>query len=285
MKKKMFIVLALLVALPMTAQESHEIPYIPLVEEGKMWIGEYCGENMNLFTRPCIQYLQGDTTINGKTYKKLYQFAPEGNFMEDMTIQNHYVTAMREEDKKVYRVTDDGEELLYNFGLKEGDKEVFTEGGELWYRHVRRVDTLTVNGRQHRMVTYNYGHNNSRDTLRRASQIEGLGNMPDMPSVHYSVHFDWPRVPKIFYSVYFKVGSWNDYHFNIYDDDFYNKYMQIDDLVWREIAYEQEGAETEKISIEPHSNAIQQLFDLQGRRLTEKPAKGVYIQNGKKVVK
>jgi hypothetical protein len=51
-----------------------------------------------------------------------------------------------------------------------------------------------------------------------------------------------------------------------------------------EILYRHEDYVTSVNSVRTSVNPASGIFDLQGRRLTQKPTKGMYIQNGKKVV-
>ena len=77
--KKVFSLLLFLAMQTVLFAQEHE--YIPFVEEGKVW---YCGYNHPGVTFhataedpsakgiDCIFTMQGDTEINGKTYKKVY---------------------------------------------------------------------------------------------------------------------------------------------------------------------------------------------------------------------
>ena len=56
------------------------------------------------------------------------------------------------------------------------------------------------------------------------------------------------------------------------------KYSELNALTYEEIIYNAVSLPAEI------PNQSVSLYDLQGRRLTQAPAKGVFIQNGKKVI-
>jgi len=97
--------------------------YYPLVQEGKMWITSYPDMSLMKETdqRYCMFY--GDTTIDGKVYKKIYTT----NSTIPIFPKNWKIGGfMREdEDKKVWQrfvsanVNEEG--LIYDFSLQIGD--------------------------------------------------------------------------------------------------------------------------------------------------------------------
>lgn len=100
---------------------AEEQEYCPMLNENFTW--SYCDimertvDGASVYDITYSQNrIQGDTTINGVTYKKMY-----GAQCSEWS----YLAAMREEGKKVYTVSDqlpDGKEyLLYDFDLEEGD--------------------------------------------------------------------------------------------------------------------------------------------------------------------
>ena len=109
MKKVFSLLLFLAVQTVLFAQGDN---YIPFVEEGKVW---YCGyshpdvtfhataEDPSAKGIDCIFTMQGDTVINGKTYKKVYCQFKEYYGDEDL----HYYCAVREEDYRVYIVEEE----------------------------------------------------------------------------------------------------------------------------------------------------------------------------------
>ena len=119
MKKLIFIMLNLLVAIgcEVKAQEA----YTPFVAEGKIWDfvvlpdalappgSEWYGKT----------YIKGDTIINAIACKKMYSYNVWHNDGTTM-----YEGALYEKDKKVYcfRPSKNKEELMYDFGLKKGDR-------------------------------------------------------------------------------------------------------------------------------------------------------------------
>jgi len=93
--------------------------YRPMVVEGYQWneIVSFYPDGYNHY-RTTIVKLKGDTTVNGKTYKKLMsttsqeeqKWVLEGLLREDVSNQ------------RVYYLHNGKEFLLYDFGMKVGDK-------------------------------------------------------------------------------------------------------------------------------------------------------------------
>lgn len=107
--------------------------YDSLVVEGAHWFVESVGPPQSGIGIPTdVLYLQGDSTLNGKVYKKMYI----GNYRDyDTPPLSTYVLQypivqsvalncfLREENKIVYKI-DTGtspEKILYNFNKQEGD--------------------------------------------------------------------------------------------------------------------------------------------------------------------
>jgi hypothetical protein len=90
--------------------------YHPFLKEGKTW--NYQEYYHNLFddeqwTKDVSYVINGTTEIDGKAYYKMYRISEEGS---------EYYCALREEDRKVWQYTsDDGDQLLYDFGMSVGD--------------------------------------------------------------------------------------------------------------------------------------------------------------------
>ena len=113
MKTKIFHLLTMICfSQSMMAQESK--PY--LVTEGKQWAVCTYGCTNEYWTN--TYRLQGDTTINGKTYKMEHE-SQEAD-LSDMRPSGRY---MREENGKVYSITDKDkrEELFFDYTMQIGD--------------------------------------------------------------------------------------------------------------------------------------------------------------------
>jgi len=120
--------------------------------------------------------LNGDTTINGKVYTKVYSLA-------DSTLTNpnsNYFAAIREEDKRIYTLIGNfPEEVLYDFNLVVGDtinyhySLVFNNTDE-FARKVTKIDSvLLFNGEYRKQYTFAPVGFNSTDDL----VVEGIGSI------------------------------------------------------------------------------------------------------------
>ena len=90
--------------------------YHPFLKEGKTWNYQEYYHNLwddEQWTKDVSYVINGTTEIDGKTYYKMYRISEEGS---------EYYCALREEDRKVWQYTsDDGDQLLYDFGMSIGD--------------------------------------------------------------------------------------------------------------------------------------------------------------------
>ena len=90
--------------------------YHSFLKEGKTWNYQEYYHNLwddEQWTKDVSYVINGTTEIDGKTYYKMYRISEEGS---------KYYCALREEDRKVWQYTsDDGDQLLYDFGMSVGD--------------------------------------------------------------------------------------------------------------------------------------------------------------------
>lgn len=90
--------------------------YHPFLKEGKTWNYQEYYHNLlddEQWTKNVSYVINGTTEIDGKSYYKMYRISEEGS---------EYYCALREEDRKVWQYTsDDGDQLLYDFGMSIGD--------------------------------------------------------------------------------------------------------------------------------------------------------------------
>ena len=231
--------------------------YEPFLKEGKTW--QYRYQNMSGKQYMQSLVVRGDTTINDLDYKKIYDVASDA-----------YQFALREDGKKVYCKFQNmnAPKLLYDFGKNEGEV-VSEEAGPLGENErlvVRVVSVDTVKSgerllRRMGLVEELWVDNEFFGPGSKETWIEGLGS---------SCYLTTPiREPGNFYNFH---SCW------IGDD-----VLGVDELFW---------ANETVTSIKDSHKAIHSrsaspdlpLYDLQGRRINIKPQKGVYIQNGKKIV-
>ena len=90
--------------------------YHPFLKEGKTWNYQEYYHNLwddEQWTKDVSYVIDGTTEIDGKTYYKMYRKSEKGS---------SYCCALREENRKVWMRTDDGDDrLLYDFGMSVGD--------------------------------------------------------------------------------------------------------------------------------------------------------------------
>ena len=109
--KKILLLLSILLPFASLAQEGED-DYRPFAQEGKIWETREGMIMENIYGNS----IDGDTLINGETWKKVYNYHgfPEFNCS--------YYAAIRDTGKKVYIMAKGSNKprLLYDFNLKEG---------------------------------------------------------------------------------------------------------------------------------------------------------------------
>ena len=212
----------------------------------------------------CIFTMSGDTEINGKTYKKVYCQFKEYYGDEEQ----HYYCAVREEGYRVYIVEEEAteEQLIYDFShwgenvtLTYNDLKYGRDGGKRRERFLPGQVEFTVCKYIGEDLDLSYG---------AGVWVVGVGAAIENPFAFESLYilYDEPRFGK---------------HISVYTCMKDGKYVYIDD--WRASHGSPITAIEDRINID-NSSKSSHLYDLQGRRLSTQPTKGVYIQNGKKVV-
>jgi hypothetical protein len=161
-----------------------------MLEEGRIWkdMSLHPGmhpEYINLYGMPCegnphTYKIDGDTVINGKSYKK---------FLKDGSPISVF---MRQEGTRIYKCEPDSyppewpnpEELAYDFGLQERDT--------IYYPHyefglvVDHVDTITVDGISRRRLTMNMGLGEDEIETLADIWVEGIGGAATSPLFYWS---------------------------------------------------------------------------------------------------
>ena len=250
---------------------AQERQYVPFVEEGKSW---YCGyyHPYDIFPPSAadpagegidhIFTIQGDTQINDKAYKKVYCQCKE-YYGDD---EFHYYCAVREEDYRVYIVKNGAteEKLIYDFS-NPGELATYPFDSREYVRNGGiRFERFLPGQLEYSITINNDGIVDFRDYYGK--WIEGVGAVSNCP---FDIKYD------------------NDV---IFDKDVWVRTVMKDG----EYVYNDEWSA--KPSFPPGPTLIDNrrridtpyknspLYDLQGRQLKSLPNKGVYIQNGKKVV-
>ena len=227
-----------------------DAPRRMLVREKKEWwyhdskAEMYLQEPYNFY-----MYADGDTLINGVSWKKIYQKRAE----------LIYEKAMREENGRVYELRPGGQErLLFDFSLKVGD--VYEPAGEPHrMMTVIAIDTVMVEGAAHRRLLLMQQVNGQTTDL--TTWTEGIGSECGIDLPAYWSDMD-PKVVN-------HTGGRNYYHLQF--------------LGCKDFGSDTDGV---KAILRPSSLTFhpQRCFDLQGRRVQGQPRSGVYIRDGRKQV-
>ena len=226
--------------------------------------------------------------VNGKTYKAM-GYSVYGYF--DYKVEPTYLFGVREEEGRVYvnleeyrdalrrtelgdadyipyPVTDDGEMILYDFNMQEGDH----------FAHVSGHEDLSIT----KVSADIYGRNTytvSNGVIFREGYGSGIGhkNLKSLPVAYLN-----PIVAK--------------------NDDFYYSNLSVYGKNGVYISYRTENEELVNVTmpnittgIQDNSSMVQEfksstVYDLQGRKMSNgqlsnsQMRKGVYIVNGKKIV-
>ena len=238
-----------------------------------LWYGgtDQTGEHVTEY----VYTWQETETVNGKSYYVVYnKFYPESGVKKIVPIHmrkdgkqllvvyNEYKQLMEAKGYDVtdfdntcrYEITSDGEMVLYNFGMQVGDKFRSVPGREDIY--VEKIgkpayDPLT---NQHELLDCFYLSNGS-------TIVADIGYAGSTVSGHNGSFFDYLNVDEgnleLLYAL--ECGS------NLYNSIFDHNTTSV----------------TPRTAMPSESARI---FNLNGQELKAIPEKGIYIQNGKKVV-
>ena len=243
---------------------------LPMIEEGRTWHvvslspteepqQGFEGENFyrDLQGRPCIGIpyeflLKGDTVMNGQIYKKLIR----------VTNGPLFYCGLRQEGNRVYRCEQEGtlEYVVFDFNLNPGDIFSIPYDDKNQMR-VERLDLITVDGVERKILTMvPYGEIVKVYDFIVDIWIEGIGclNGPNHP-------FWWTAIDS---GQFLLLDCFQNGECLIAYDDYH--------------VYLPSGINSTYYLKKNTDNSIP--YDLQGRRLTGEPGKGIYIQNGRKMV-
>ena len=259
--------------MPLAAQNT-QLEYRPFAQDEKVWETQVGWIMENSY----CNFINGDTLINGKTWKKVYNYVAFPDF------GSTYYAAIRDEGKKVYAIAKGStkQRLLYDFSLKkdfivrcgvegnafgcllEKDEKLDTLLGFPFksYLRVDKIDTINVEGQEFRRFTLTlldayqeYYRTGEESFINNVVWVEGFGS----GAGPFSPWMPLPPRESIFTSCY--VGK--TYLFGNYF--LYNADISVS---------------VNRISSETnHDNMI---IDRTGRSLNTIPEKGMYIQGRKK---
>ena len=266
--------------------------YEPLVVKGKRWNcqpGYYDMDSEQLYRYNTYFTILGDTLIDDVSWKKLYYYS---EYRDSMV----YIGGMREEDRKVFYY--EGTEspvftsvrkpvLLYDFSLQAGETMPLGTGDMSldYIANARLYETKTEvleNGRAVNVYVFDSDVWTPTDRIPTTVWFEGIGtnrlfwpeSVISLPTSNKA-----PRRTGNGWSVSNELeSSLHNYISCELNGTVLAKYSELNALTYEEIIYNAVSLPAEI------PNQSVSLFDLQGRRLTQAPAKGVFIQNGKKVI-
>ena len=250
--KKICILILITIISPFvaSASEENEESYQPFIKEGKKWVVTYkTMEGSSSYKRTYI--IKGDTIIEGKQYKRFY----EGD---------RFICALREESKKVYAIAstdkfgnpNEEEKIWYDFNVKEGD--IIDMG--LSYMQVTKTDYIVIEGMRYKRFYMYETDKNLPNANAIGVWVEGVGSYSG-PTQYCSWYYDGGV------SIMDECYE-SDQCIFTYDD--FGTTKSVDTSI--------------DVLKDYYPTSIP-IFDLQGRRLNGKPEKGIYIQNGKKIIK
>lgn len=236
-----------------------------LVTEGKQWA--VCRYSYSGGFRTETYHLQGDTIINGKTYK--IEHASRNEDLSDMKPSGRY---MREEDGRVYSITnkDQRDDFVFDYSMEIGDTLFYNPHTDYYgnvYKHpvcLRLIairDTIMPNGDGRVRKCY--------DTE------EGCLNGDDVYEFHPVFH---SFIEDIGYTVTglssSEIGTTGVGYSLLYVKQGDTMlYQQEDGVLWKD------NTNIEDIKANSPDTPY---YDLQGRPVAH-PTRGIYIKDGKKV--
>ena len=236
--------LTLLLAIPLVSFAQKD--YLPFVEDGKVWVINWSVTDLD---NNITFEASGDSVLNGVHYTVI------GNEL------------LREEGAKVY-VYDNfyqGEKVLYDFSLSVGDV-AYSDLEEEIRLHVVCVDTIEVNGISRKRIGFFTGNQleyygdklDHTDPKQWANcWVEGIGGMYGLTDTYgWYIIGSTTRMQRCYV---------NDKCIFTYDDFFTKPVSGISNPI---------GLPSGKDDI----------YNLQGCRVTSPQKNGLYIKNGKKFI-
>lgn len=282
--RKHFLTITLMLGalLPTSLYAQHA--YRPLVVDGKDWVsvylrqtdiihfedGEIVGSDRTEDYGEMHEVLEGDTVINGYTYKKVQTTTPYKSYCN---------YALREEDKKVYAYVFNPKQefLLYDFNAEVGDIVMAGMQGD----RSKKCTIMEKREVELQGETFNFYAvevTEYENSSYRSYWVEGIGSPlgiqfePDYAPIPQS-NRDEIEDPETYTGPF--ITTWDSYLFDYCMEG--GKLLGTRDEIWSYTTSIQSATATKPVPSDG-------IYDLSGRRVQGTPKKGVYIQNGKKVV-
>ena len=264
MWKSLFFLVLFLSGTNMLAQncESARI-HRPLLAEGKQWLyeGSVWNDRWGYSIYDTTYELRGDTVIDGQSYQKLYRHchsfeklnSPVGIVGDTIT----YHSAWREAGNRVLKVLagQESEVLAFDFGMDIGEELPGQEGC-----HLSSVDLIEL---KHDGMATVYTRLNFTDSTGKpaGAYIDGIGGINGL----LDGQLQWGHEGVEGYTEFFEECRLNNHKLISYTDFEAKAIDGIADIIL-------------------HQDGMCAFYDLQGRRLTDLPRKGIYVRGGRKYV-
>ena len=220
------------------------------VQEGKRWIYEKYDIYNTHETEMVTYSIKGDTLINEVGFKKVY-------------LNDEYHGAIRQDKGKVFFCVEGKTEdfLIYDFDAEKGDIRLLEEDLDFI---VVSVDTIDVNGTKYKRLGLNYyvGDKEYDERYPEIQIVEGIGTSgnPFFITEFIVMTTTWKKLREVYIN---------------------------DELIFKGTDfYKPSIAGISPATLDKTTNNHRQgIYDLQGRRLAERPERGIFIENGRKIAK
>ncbi len=292
MNKISLVAFLLVISLTIMAQND----YLPLIEEGKEWYYDMTFEHYDTEASEHVVdsishnkfFIDGDTLIDGETWKKVYKFEEiHVNKTGYMDIHDSHTTeynwigfwgAVREDNMRVYYrpyYEMDTTFLMYMFDINAGDSmDYYNNYGPEDYGYIslpplKSKEVMSVNELERNIYSFVWESNNEPEVeiwiegigcslgLWPREKIEAIGPGPGHPSLIY--------MRELFVSCYL-------------NDELLATREQLNEIYNDVVASGISDAVVSK-------TYDRKTYDLQGRKLSAEPSHGIYIKDGKKIAR
>ena len=216
-----------------------------LLRNGRTWYYEWDDWQVRYDVR---EYVDGDTTINGIEWKRIFCERPVGSspFLEKF---------MREDGYKVFEMPNQveaKEHLLFDFSVGQGFS--FSKGYSI--AEVSATRKFESCGNIYRALEFTLSLDGNI-LQPKGYWVEGIGSD---------------------FGIYGELSFFKDYGNNLYFRSVYDG----NECVFKADVFSRKLLDIQPFPFNNHSASCH--YDLQGRRLTTQPRRGLYIKDGRKMV-
>ena len=224
-----------------------------MLADGKIW---ECNE-YNLVDE--LRFFQSEYTVSGDTI--IGDIACKKCFLRSERLKQEtpqFVCGLMEDGSRVYTVNEDGMTLLCDFGLQVGERITVSESGIDYVAEVIAVDYV----------------NGSNGLIRRQTVMVKMLQTDDQMIVSWIEGVGPSSSPLCTPGRLFLTSSYSEEVIRCIEDG---------ECIF---TTQTTGLETYSINVvlSSASTTLSACYDLQGRRLQQRPHQGVYIENGRKQV-